>query len=427
MFGKALLIFVAAISLGGIYLGYSINDNVLETDARLAKDEVELLARNASLAGLDNAKQDFWNSVYDNADGSFDQATVSGSVDGYKYDAAINSSPKGANYAILYSLGYGFTGRSDSVYYESQAEYHIYAAPGNDLDENGIPLQDAVNTACDVSVDGSSLIQSGTERNANIHTNGTISTGNNTHQDNKGVFGYGLIGIDPGTLTFNNQNHENRYYDYFQPYNPTDDESVLQADPITDQDFNALITNVRNVYRDNADMVIGMGPPTDEFGNEIDDGKTYEEEWDDINWNDVSGTVNNPYVIHHSGNLSLTGGTIPPYTIVIVDGDLTMSGNVTAGAGGPTDMSSTAWYVSGDLIKGNGTVEVWGQFFIEGNFDRGNGTFILHGNISAKCDGGGTLDLTGNFTIDYLAANPALTGVPPEYFIERVSHSEWSD
>src|SRR5690606_31940049 len=93
MFGKGTLMLIAAISVAGIFASFGIGNNLVETEARLAEDEFEILARNAALAGLNRMEQHLSDEVY-SAGTAFDismvdEYTLEGTYDNIEYKAEI--------------------------------------------------------------------------------------------------------------------------------------------------------------------------------------------------------------------------------------------------------------------------------------------------------------------------------------------------
>lgn len=115
------------------------------------------------------------------------------------------------------------------------------------------------------------------------------------------------------------------------------------------------------------------------------------------------GTKNKPAIVYISGNLYLQANSkVNGYGIIIVTGNVEMSGNTTFGTKDP-NTSSLGIYANGN-ISGSGNNSYYGQMFANGNIEL-SGNADIHGNVSAK----GNISLSGNNTIAYKPAAVELT------------------
>ena len=424
MIGKGALLLLAALALAGIYATYGISWNNLESEARLAKDEFEILARNAALAGLNRLEQKLAEEVVATG-GSFSPATYTGSYDGYTYDAQIIQ--VSSTEARLRSRGEALTSRGDMVDFEVQATYEV--TMNGDPGENAVPeaLQEAVNSRCNVNLSGSMQVKGIDGRNANVRSDRGIAVGSGGgQQDSKGVWGYGYYG-DSSEMPTNN-NELRQLEDFFKPYDAVNAGDLVSVPPVPDSSYNRILT-IMSDYRDEADVVIGM---EEDLAQDLLDRVGTENVFGSVSSvfeAGLLGSPSNPLIIHVAGDLHLNTGAIPEYTIFVVDGNMKINGNVTVGENSETQRSAVAFYIDGDLTRANGAAEVWGQYFARGNIDMGNGTATINGNLTSLCNNSGSIagstNLTGNFTVNYYSANPLLSGGELTVSLERKQHSEW--
>lgn len=428
MFGKALLLFVAVLTVGGIFVAYSTSSNLLETEVRLAEDEYEILARNAALAGLNHAAQELAEDIEANSGTFTNNPSIAGALDGFDYAAQIQSVPVPASSsawkrARITSTGTAVTAREKTLTFDVQAEYDINLNGGSG---GSVPtaMQEAVNSHCKVELNGSVLISAASDgSNANIRTNDEIKcSGCGGSGDNKGVQGYGMVG-DPNDYDF---------MDFFEPSIDLGGDHIQVSDPITEDEFNEVF-DLMDEFRAKADIYVdpGLGLLDDDEGLGIDPSGigTIVSSFDEIDFESTNPSENDPLIVWVADpghDIHITGGTYPDYTIFIFDGDVEITGNASFG-GDYTDengYSTVAFYIAGDLKKASGNFDLYGQFFVGGEM-KGTGDGDIYGSITTYCDGGGgKLELEGNFTVHYNQANPALT-MPLEVSMERVTHSEW--
>jgi predicted acyltransferase (DUF342 family) len=102
------------------------------------------------------------------------------------------------------------------------------------------------------------------------------------------------------------------------------------------------------------------------------------------------------------GNTEIAG-----YALVLVNGNITLTGNVVAGESGFSgpDESSIAFYSTGDITLG-GNVTIYGQMYANGNLIM-HGTPKVYGSLTTA----GTALLSGTPKIYYRRASPGLTTI----------------
>lgn len=421
MFGKGTLMLIAAISVAGIFASFGIGNNLVETEARLAEDEFEILARNAALAGLNRMEQHLSDKVY-GAGTAFDismvdQDSLDGTYDNIGYGAKIEQIGT-SNRVRVWSKGTAETARGTQVDFDVQSEYEIIISGGGGPGGEGVPvaMQEAVTSQCGIDLGGSLLIDSPNGKNANVRTNQSLSVRGNGWT----VHGYGYMANNPNSLS---NGDRKKLENNLNPYDAVNAGTLVQVDPLEEEVFDAVYA-VRDYYHQRADYCVGCDPQT-AIGTVV-------EGLGDIDTEAITPTYQNPLVIIVNGDLHLNGGSYPAYTIFLVNGDLRINGNFNAGASNNDDkfLSTLAFYIEGD-VRMNGNATVWGQFFTRGDFDLGNGTATINGSITSLCedsDGNisGSTELRGNFTINYYGANPYLSGAElPQIALKRRNHSEW--
>lgn len=407
MLGKGLLILVGAATFLGIYASLGTGSNLVETEAALAKDEFEVLARNAALAGLNLATQQMSEDFNDA--GTFQAAALNGNYENYVYTASVE--PMSSSRVILRSRGRALTARNDTMDFTTRAEYKAEAV-WNDPDRDIPPsMRQAVNGGGDVFIEGSfdaeaydDGFQAEGLLNANVHANGII----NPSGAGARVAGFGYYAGNASVLSTSQMSKLNSI---FNPgYNPTNADAVTSADPVDIPAFDVAWAAEIPSY---VDLVIAG----DVNSNAID-------------FTGIEPTAANPYVIYiaydpstdYGGNLHLNSGTIPDYTIFLIDGDMTTNGEVIMGTpNSPDGKSTVAFYIDGDL-RTNGETELWGQFYVNDTVAFGNGNVDLYGSLTAVND----MTLSGSLNLFYREANAALYPDPNfEVVITRVTYSEW--
>ncbi len=418
MFGKRTSLLIAAVVIAGIITSFGIGSNLVEPETRMTEDNFKILARNAALAGQNRMEQVLFDEVISTG-GTFTLTTIRGNYDNIEYTASIaDVDPPSATEVRVISTGTATTGRGKDVDFNVQSEYEIVfdGAPGGG--EVPEALQEAVTSQCDINLGGSLRIDSPDGSNASVRTNGALSAAG----DGWTVHGYGYMSDDMVSLPHNDR----RYLETnLNPYDALGAGVLVEVDPLADEVFDAVM-QVRADYYDNADICVGC--EEDDY-----DGVTVVASLGAIDFDALNPSRQNPLVVIINGDMHVSGGTFPAYTIFLVTGDVHITGGYYASDGDPEDefLSTLAFYIDGDVHL-NGNAEIWGQFFTVGDFDLGNGTPVINGNITALCeDGDGNLltgastEMRGNFTINYYGANPFLSGGETQVTLERRTHSEW--
>ena len=98
----------------GTHLAINSQSNLAESETRLVNDQYEILARNASLAGLDRVKQKL-------ADNFQYYINVTGANDGISY--VVNAVIDGPNEVTVRSTGMAYVADGDSVEFNVQTKF----------------------------------------------------------------------------------------------------------------------------------------------------------------------------------------------------------------------------------------------------------------------------------------------------------------
>lgn len=387
--GKAaLLIILSSVAFGSMY-AFGSKEEVRQAENRLSTHQYEILARNAALAGYNEARQH----LADNFAGA--ASTLHGTYDGAVYDVAIvrNGATAGVRSTGLMTTA---DGREvdfmldATIEKESTVEMADEAPPfmryaimtDEDLNLNG-------NVLTDLYIDGDEA----NTLNANMHTNGSLNiSGNALTVKGFGTYVHSATATPTKALTT-----------AFQPYyNPTNDPVTKQVTAIEVPDFDVTaFTSKVDVDQSSSGDVALSG--------------TY----------DLGGTRDDPYVWVVDGNMTASGGTnIRGYVMFVVRGDISMAGNVDAsqGAYSGADESNVAFYAAGS-VRLSGNAKVYGQIFSGGGLSFLNGTPRVYGSVATK----GAVTLSGTPKIYYRVASPALTTIFEDGVIQYrlASYSEW--
>lgn len=389
--GKVALILVAIATFTGLFVMQTSRQNVYATSEEVADHQHEILARNAALAGLQQAEQEL-------AD-SFGGHTLSGSFDGsgYTTEAVLNGGR-----AVIHSVGTSRNAAGEAVRFNIRAEYKQFASPSGIaqeappflgyavLSDDELRLQGNILTdVCEICVDGTEDLM----LNANMHTNDRLHVTGNSAE----VRGFGTY------VTSASSNPMKALNGTFDPYyNPGGSDPVQQA---------AVVDVPWMNIEDMADLL-----GADEYIDEdftLGGALSY------------TGTRTNPYVIHVNGNLSCGGGaTLDGYVILLVQGEVECTGNLRVGDSGydGPDESSIALYAAGDVELG-GNVEIWGQIVTNGDVWF-HGTPDIYGTITARRG----VNFAGNVNIFYRVASPAMTTYwngDTVQRLRRLAYTEW--
>lgn len=393
--GKATLIFVMALSvLGGMYAMNDQNAN-LETSSKISQDQRTILARNAALAGLDQAEQLM-------AETFKSYGNITGTYDGVTY--RTKATKRGKNGAVVTSKGTITGPDGEAIEFHVRAEYerqtwsriaddppafmsYLLMADGN-LELQGSPKGKAYDPP-----DGSS-----SPPNVDVHTNRFIDvTGNSSDFEGFGTYTLGALP------------DENRVKRAFEPNdNPTGSDHVYQAPRV---DLPAV---------DPAVIAAALVTDSVTVGNVNINGTAA------LPAGMAASTRDDPYVWHIQGNLVFSGNTeIPGYVMFLVDNNVSFNGDVTTpqASHDGRDESTVAYYAGG-ISNISGSVEIWGQIFsAQTNIDA-TGSPKLYGNLITH----GSIILAGSADFFYRRASPALTthwqGGNNDRLV-RIAYSEW--
>ena len=368
---------------------FGAKEEVREAENRLSTHQYEVLARNAALAGYNEARQH----LTDNYSGA--PSTLHGTYEEAVYDVVIDRNGATANVRSTGTMTASDGREIDfmldaAIEKESTVEMADEAPPfmryaimtDEDLNLNG-------NVLTDLYIDGDEA----NTLNANMHTNGSLSISGNALT----VKGFGTY-VQSATA-----NPASALTTAFQPYyNPTNDPVTKQVTAIDVPDFDIT------AFTSKVDV-------DQTSGGDVALSGTY----------DLGGTRENPYVWYVDGNMTASGGTnIKGYVMFVVSGDISMSGNVDASQGAYTgsDESNVAFYAGGSVSL-SGNAKVYGQIFSGGGLSFLNGTPRVYGSVATK----GAVTLSGTPKIYYRVASPALTTIFEDGVIQYrlASYSEW--
>lgn len=387
--GKAaILVIVASIAFGSMY-AFGAKEEVRQAEGRLSQHQYEILARNAALAGYNAARQN----LTDNFAGA--PSTLHGSYEGADYDVVITRSGSTARVQATGSIA---TSGGQTIDYDIDASIKEETVVAM-ADEAPPFMRYAVMTEEDLELNGNILTDlyvDGDEENtlnANMHTNGSLFINGNALT----VKGFGTY------VTSALATPASALQNAFQPYyNPTNDPVTQQVSPIEMPTF---------------DMA--------EFESKVDVDETAAGDVALSGTYDLGGTRDDPYVWRIEGNLTASGGTnIKGYVMFLVDGDVTLSGNVDASQGTyeGSDESNVAFYAAGP-IELAGNARVYGQVFSESGVSFLHGTPRVYGSVATR----GAATLSGTPKIYYRVASPALTTIFEDGVVQYklASYSEW--
>jgi cytoskeletal protein CcmA (bactofilin family) len=233
-----------------------------------------------------------------------------------------------------------------------------------------IYLNKAILTEADLNMSGNATVSSTGNFNADIHTNGDISLSNN------GNAGKGFV---KGYVTYAGDKVSGRM-DKAQPVNTVGGlEKVRHTDRIDIPQLN--MENLRKI----ADTVIFGGTKSG---------------------NITMGTKQNPLIVFVDGDLSLSGN-VTGYGCFIVKGNLSISGNTSLTAADPKG-NSFGLFVEGDVsIAGGGNSgRVDGLIYANGNVTMAGHFPVYGGIISRKA-----FSITGTADVYYKPTLKSITTV----------------
>lgn len=365
--GKAALLAIAAFVVASTYYNLTSRDGQAGALRATSEHQLTVLARNAAVAGYGRAKQ----AIADEASfAPFESGavTLEGTYANAAYQATITSD---GTTATVESVG-TISNAADDV------QFAVHAVIGKTTAAaSSVPpfLTYALLTEDDLLLNGNVggyVDDEDSDFNANFHTNGDLHVNGNASD----VAGFGSY-VGDGT-----SNPKQALANTFQPpYNPDDAESVYRSAAVEVPAFDA------------EDFLASV--PVDETsgGNVRISGDL-----------DLGGTREDPYIWHVQGDLTASGGSsVSGYVMFVVDGDITISGNLVAGESG--DESTIALY-AGDDVTLNGNVQIHGQIYADGDVTF-NGTPDVHGSVAS----GASAILNGTPGIHYRPASPALTTI----------------
>ena len=392
--GKVTVIALVAFSLSGAYYSLHRNQRTLETSAKVSDHQYEVLAREAALTGLSVARSKL--------SGTFSSGTYSGHAASGDY--AVNATVSGDHAKIL-SVGKIVGSEGVPLKYRVQAEFEgvagkSYAPEAPEFLQYALISEQSINLAGHVSTEVYLQGEEGSLLNANVHTNADLSINGGRVR----VEGYGsYFGTASGT--------GNSLETSFQPnYAPTEGETVYQVDEKIEMPNYDAAAYVAKVLEN------GFGVIEHDGDLAISGTLDY-------------GTRDNPTVIHVTGNLSNTGGAlINGYVMFMVDGSVSLNGNLLSGDsgyGGP-DESSIAVY-SGGTVSINGNVEIAAQIYSDGGLEVGvdlGGNPTIYGGLSTY----GQASIEGTPTVYYRTPSAALAinwQDVENSMMKMVAYSEW--
>ncbi len=375
---------IAAFGISFAFYSSTRYRSMVEVRGQAADYQYQTLARDAAQSGFSRARQAMSMGI--------ESTVMTADLPDGTYRSVLSSS--GSRYRIE-SQGRLKDTRSMPVIWKIYAEYE--RLPKSTPTTVPPFLRYGLLAQNDLLLKGSPdvvLSASSDQQNANIHTNGTLNlSGNNVN-----VAGFGTY-VDQVTA-----NPESALTTTFNPIeNEFDRDPVHQVSNIEIPDFDA------SAYLASADI--------DQFSpGDVTLSGAY----------DLGGTRENPFVWYVDGKLDATGGTtIDGYVMFLVNGDISISGNMQSGMSTVDAGESTMAFYSSGNISFSGTVDIHGQFFADGNFEV-KGTPGIYGTVTA----GGTASLTGTPSFNYVSASPALTGIwssgDPELF-RLLSYHEAKD
>ena len=351
--GKGLAVLVAALGILGSLYTYNSKQASVDTSQSIADHQYEILAREAALTGYGRAKQRL-------AEG--DLSEFSGSYETGNYGVTFTNAGGLVN---ITTIGYMKDGNNEDITYQISADYKLVT--GAMSETTPAHMNYALLTEDNLNINGALITEvlvtgdAGAELNANMHTNGGMHISGNK----AAVQGFGTF---VGTGTSNPSKSLQRT---FKPnYNPTGLSGAYQSGAVDIPVFDSAAFTSKVVV----DATTG--------GDVVLSG--------DYN---LGGTREDPYIWHVNGNVTSSGGTtIDGYVMFIVDGEVSLTGNVTMGDTGYSgpDESSVAFYAGGNVELG-GNSEIYGQIYTSADVWF-HGTPRVFGSITS----GGTTTLSGN-------------------------------
>lgn len=360
--GKAALIAIAAFGAMSTVYSNSSKSGMLRASERVANLQYETIARSAAVNGFNLAKQALSE--------SFASRTFKGRFDRATYGVEISVS---GNRAIVVSVGDVPNASGDDSSYRLRGEFIRETLAAQMADDVPPFMKYALISEDDLRVSGNAgaavVHASGTDLNANFHTNGDLEVNG---KGNEHIHGFGTYA---GSASGKHRDTK------FQPDN------AEPGDPHT-----AWVAAVDIPTFDVSDYT--------RFATTSSSSMT-------LSGSFAGGTRDEPKVVLVNGDLNVSNVTIDGYVAFLVTGDIEINGDARVGSSGfsASDESSIAFYSGGDIdMKGN--TEVWAQLYSEGDFDIGGGA-DLYGSVTTRSEA----KLHGNPEFYYREASPALTTI----------------
>jgi hypothetical protein len=356
--GRSLILIVGAAAIFGMISFISgAGTSASRTGADVSEHGERVLAREIAVSGHAVSLRAIEENVALNGDytgpvrydGQYQGGTYMSTVDRFGDQLTVVTRSNRA--ATSYVIRATYQIETDGVIPEDVPEFMSYA----------------MMTGQDLTITGSASIHAQAGQNADIHTNGAISIGGWPLVQG---FGTHVNGASP----------ENRLPGVFKPNdNPDADPVVSQQSAVDLPEFHA------DDYKDRATIV-------SEGNVSLGSG--------DI---PKLGTRTRPTIWYVGGDLSINGGHFDGYVIFVVDGEISISGNITT-AGSLGGETNVAFY-SGGNVKVAGGAEVRGQIYSQGDISFA-GNASLYGSMTAV----GKATFSGTFNLYYNEPSPALTG-----------------
>lgn len=390
--GKTALLALAAFVVMGTYQMSARGASETETKQTVARLEHEVLARSTAMAGYEWAKQELFDSF-------LSIGATTRTFDGQTAEVSASPSAASPTAMRISSLGRGVDGRGTPVRYrvvadiERETVYTTTTAPP-------VFLRYAMLSHGNMTLGGSFSVEdldeslwiggtTGNERNASVHTNGTLSANGNPV-----VRGF-------GTYTVSHTVQSNKITRFFKPiYNPSGTQVLRQVSAVT---IPAL--NLPTIIAEHPGLVdYTANGAFDLRGSAFCSSGV-------CDFTDHGGTIDDPFVIYVNGELRLNGGVnIKGFVVFLVNGNTTINGNVRLGTNngsgiGPLKQHRVAIFTSEQVdVKFNGNAQLYGHLFAGGDI-RFNGTADIYGSLTAR----GSITGLGNGTVRYAGIPVSMT------------------
>ncbi len=407
--GKTALLALAAFVVMGAYQMAARGASETETGQTVARLEHEVLARATAMAGYEWAKQRLF-------DDFLAIGTTARSFDGLTAEVTARASAVSPSAMRISSLGTGTDGRGNPVRYRVEADIERETFFPTSTTPP-VFLRYAMLSHADLTLGGSFSVEeideslwiggtTGNERNASVHTNGTLGANGNPV-----VRGF-------GTYTGGHTIASNKITRFFKPiFNPTNSAALRQVPAIA---IPAL----------DLPMLIALRPGLVDFAA----AGTFDLRNSAFCSNGVcdfaarGGTAADPFVVYVNGTLRLNGGVnVKGFVVFLVNGQTTINGNVRLGAHlglgiGPLTQHRVAIFTSQHVdVQFNGNAQLYGHLFAGGDI-RFNGTADIYGSLTSR----GSITGLGNGAVRYAGVPASMTQIfqEPENRLRLISYSE---